>query len=101
LGTAFGFGDTGHRQSGSAHMTPSDTDELGPVDYVVVEFPPDASNFTGEMAAELDKLLKAGTIRILDLIILAKGTTRARCAPRRRSWPACSPKRTSTTWPRP
>ena len=25
-------------------------DELGPVDYVVVEFPAGASNFTGEMA---------------------------------------------------
>ena len=28
-------------------------DELGPVDYVVVEFPAGASNFTGEMAKEL------------------------------------------------
>jgi len=54
-------------------MAPTDTDELGPVDYVVVEFPPDTSNFSGEMAAELDKLVTAGMIRILDLIILAKG----------------------------
>jgi hypothetical protein len=54
-------------------MAPTDTGELGPVDYVVVEFPPDASNFTGEMASELDKLVSAGTIRILDLIILTKG----------------------------
>jgi hypothetical protein len=53
-------------------MAPTDADELGPVDYVVVEFPPDASNFTGEMAAELEKLVSAGTIRILDLIILTK-----------------------------
>jgi hypothetical protein len=37
------------------------------------EFPPDTSNFTGEMAAELDKLVSAGTIRVLDLIILTKG----------------------------
>ena len=28
-------------------------DELGPVDYLVVEFPAGASNFTGEMAEEL------------------------------------------------
>jgi len=27
-------------------------DELGPVGYVVVEFPAGHSNFTGEMAAE-------------------------------------------------
>jgi len=54
-------------------MAPTDTDELGPVDYVVVEFPSEASNFTGEMAAELDKLVTSGTVRILDLMILTKG----------------------------
>jgi hypothetical protein len=54
-------------------MAPTDTGELGPVDYLVIEFPPDTSNFTGEMAAELDKLVNAGTVRILDLIILTKG----------------------------
>ena len=32
-------------------MTEVSLDELGPVDYVVVEFPAGASNFTGEMAA--------------------------------------------------
>jgi hypothetical protein len=47
-------------------------DELGPVDYLVVEFPPDTSNFTGEMAVELAKLADAGTIRILDILILQK-----------------------------
>lgn len=47
-------------------------DELGPVDYLVVEFPPDASNFTGEVAAELAQLADAGTIRILDILILRK-----------------------------
>ena len=48
-------------------------DELGPVDYLVVEFPPDTANFTGEMAAELAALAEAGTIRILDVLILYKG----------------------------
>ena len=33
-------------------MTETSLDQLGPVDYVVVEFPAGASNFTGEMAAE-------------------------------------------------
>ncbi len=47
-------------------------DELGPVDYLVVEFPPDTANFTGEMAAELAALAEAGTIRLLDVLILHK-----------------------------
>jgi hypothetical protein len=50
----------------------SQLDELGPVDYLVVEFPPDTSNFTGEMATELAKLADTGTIRLLDIIILRK-----------------------------
>ena len=50
----------------------SELDELGPVDYLVVEFPPDVSNFSGEMAAELAALAEAGTIRLLDLLILQK-----------------------------
>jgi hypothetical protein len=47
--------------------------ELGPVDYVVVEFPAGASNFTGEMADELVALVKSGTIRVIDILILTKG----------------------------
>jgi hypothetical protein len=53
-------------------MTRQDVDELGPVDYLVVEFPPGASNFTGEMATEIGKLVDAGIIRLLDLIVLQK-----------------------------
>jgi len=53
-------------------MVDVDIDELGPVDYLVVEFPPGASHFTGEMAKELAKLVDSGTIRLLDLVILAK-----------------------------
>src|SRR3954466_13628505 len=47
-------------------------DQLGPVDYVVVEFPAGASNFTGEMAAELRALVDSGTIRVIDVLILTK-----------------------------
>ena len=53
-------------------MTNTPLDELGPVDYVVVEFPAGAQNFTGEMAAELLKLVDAGTIRVIDVLILDK-----------------------------
>src|SRR3954463_2241953 len=53
-------------------MTERSLDELGPVDYLVVEFPAGASNFTGEMAKELLALVDAGTIRVIDILILTK-----------------------------
>src|SRR5881398_2133959 len=53
-------------------MTDRSLDELGPVDYLVVEFPAGESNFTGEMASELRALVDAGTIRVIDVLILTK-----------------------------
>ena len=53
-------------------MTDTNIDELGPVDYIVVEFPAGASHFTGEMASELAALVDAGTIRVLDVLVLQK-----------------------------
>ena len=50
----------------------TDLDTLGPVDYIIVEFPAGASNFTGEMAKELLALVDAGTIRVIDVLILTK-----------------------------
>jgi Family of unknown function (DUF6325) len=50
----------------------TDLDSLGPVDYIVVEFPVGASNFTGEMAKELLALVDSGTIRVIDVLILTK-----------------------------
>ena len=47
-------------------------DELGPVDYLIIEFPAETANFTGEMADELIKLADAGTIRIIDVLVLLK-----------------------------
>ena len=38
----------------------------------IVEFPAGASNFTGEMAKELLALVDAGTIRVIDVLILQK-----------------------------
>jgi hypothetical protein len=54
-------------------MTERSLDELGPVDYLVVEFPAGQQNFTGEAAAQLLKLHDAGIIRVMDLIIIGKG----------------------------
>jgi hypothetical protein len=51
-----------------------DIDELGPVDYLVVEFPAGQSNFTGEIAQELGKLVESGTIRVFDVLILTKNS---------------------------
>ena len=55
-----------------AQQENTDLDSLGPVDYIVVEFPAGASNFTGEMAKELLALVDAGTIRVIDVLILTK-----------------------------
>jgi hypothetical protein len=54
-------------------MTDLNINELGPIDYLVVEFPPGTSNFTGEMAAEIGRLVDAKLVRVLDLLILRKG----------------------------
>ena len=53
-------------------MTETSLDDLGPIDYVVVEFPAGASNFTGEMVTELVALVDAGLIRVVDILILTK-----------------------------
>jgi hypothetical protein len=55
-----------------AETTERSLDELGPIDYIVVEFPAGKSNFTGEMASELLALVDAGTIRVVDILILTK-----------------------------
>ena len=53
-------------------MTDAALDELGPVDFVIVEFPAGHTNFTGEMAEELLKLVESGIIRLIDVLILTK-----------------------------
>ena len=53
-------------------MSEDEIDELGPVDYLVVEFPAGRSVFKGEMAAELSALVESGTIRLLDLLVIHK-----------------------------
>ena len=53
-------------------MSDSDVQVLGPVDYLVVEFPADKANFTGEIAAELTSLVDRQLVRVLDLVILSK-----------------------------
>ena len=64
--------DTAQTSNTGTATTERSLDELGPVDYLVVEFPAGASNFTGEMAEELVALVDAGTIRLIDVLILTK-----------------------------
>ena len=45
-------------------------DLLGPVDWIVVEFP--GSRFNGEIAPAVADLVERGIIRVLDLLILKK-----------------------------
>ncbi len=54
-------------------MSERSIDELGPVDYLVVEFPAGQQNFTGKAAEELLRLHDAGVIRVMDLVIVGKG----------------------------
>jgi Family of unknown function (DUF6325) len=62
----------GREQKMTDTMTDRSLDALGPVDYIVVEFPAGASNFTGEMVKELLALVDSGTVRVIDVLILTK-----------------------------
>jgi hypothetical protein len=53
-------------------MAATELDELGPVDYFVIEFPAGKANFTGEIAAELARLADVELIRVLDVVIMEK-----------------------------
>jgi hypothetical protein len=48
----------------------TEIDELGPVDWIVVEFP--GSKFNGEIAPALTDLVQRDLIRVLDLLVLKK-----------------------------
>ena len=45
-------------------------DTLGPVDYLVIEFP--GSRFNGEIGSALLDLVDRGVIRVLDLVVIKK-----------------------------
>jgi hypothetical protein len=53
-------------------MADDDLDQMGPIDYLVVEFP--GSRFTGRAFPMLVDLVERGLIRILDLVFISKGT---------------------------
>ena len=51
-------------------MTTEESEELGPIDYLLVEWP--GRQPQGEVAPELLKLVESGTIRVLDLAFITK-----------------------------
>lgn len=53
-------------------MEASTTDDLGPVDYLVVEFPSAGAHFSGEMVKELASLVEAELIQVLDVVVVRK-----------------------------
>ncbi|MCW2803348.1 MAG: hypothetical protein QOF52_2481 [Propionibacteriaceae bacterium] len=48
----------------------NDLEDIGPIDYLVVEFP--GSKMTGEGLPLLVELVESGTIRILDLVFVTR-----------------------------
>ena len=48
-------------------------EELGPIDWIVVEFP--GSRFNGEIAPALQDLVDRDLVRVLDLLVLKKDAT--------------------------
>src|SRR5262245_53619118 len=62
---------TAGRTEGMGYVT-SDLDEMGPVGYLVVEFP--GNRMTGEGFPILLDLVDRGLIRILDLVFVRKDT---------------------------
>ena len=61
-----------HQPTSQYRSTRRRPDSLGPVDYVVVEFPAGASNFTGRWLTSCWKLVDSGIIRVIDVLILTK-----------------------------
>ena len=83
------------------------TDALGPIDYVVLEFP--GNHFNGGIVPALLDLVDTGLVRVLDLAFVTKDedgnvaalelrtfqrTTHRRSLTSRTSWSTSSPRRT-------
>ena len=47
-------------------------DTLGPIDYLIIEFPAGTANFTGEMSEALLALIDNDLIRVIDILIISK-----------------------------
>jgi uncharacterized membrane protein len=61
--------DAQQTRAGCSNVRPV-SDTIGPIDFIVLEFP--GNKFNGEVLPALVDLIAAGTIRILDLALVAK-----------------------------
>ena len=50
----------------------TETEELGPIDYLVIEFP--GNRFNGEIAPAMTDLIERGVVRLLDLVVIVVDT---------------------------
>jgi hypothetical protein len=75
---------------------PETIDELGSVDWLVLEFP--GSKFNGAIAPVISDLTDRGPIRVLDLLVVKKDADGSfeDCERMRARWPWCW---VSRTWP--
>jgi len=64
-----------HRQR--FESTVHHTAVVGPIGFIIIEFPAGESNFNGEVIAELANLMDANIIRLIDATILVKGAAGA------------------------
>jgi uncharacterized protein DUF6325 len=69
-GRTFGGPDHQSRPKGASLVSAEEFDEMGPIDYLLVEWP--GRQPTGEAAPHLIDLVDRGLIRILDLVFLHK-----------------------------
>jgi hypothetical protein len=69
-GRTFGGPDHQLRSKGASLLSAEEFDEMGPIDYLLVEWP--GRQPTGEAAPHLIDLVDRGLIRILDLVFLHK-----------------------------
>ena len=53
-------------------MVTQETEELGPIDFVLIEFPAGRADFTKGVADELAILTEVELIRVLDVLIIEK-----------------------------
>ena len=53
-------------------MEEKSVEQLGPVDYMVVEFPLGKADLSGEMATELKSLVDRDLIQVMDLLLIEK-----------------------------
>src|SRR5690349_18584985 len=58
------------RSHDGCSMVPLVSDTIGPIDFIVLEFP--GNKFNGEILPALVNLIATGTVRILDLALVAK-----------------------------